>query len=87
MSLSNLIDKAKKEVLKNQSMATQVSDLYLDAATDDDKNCSTCSIHDPWICPWPKSRFDADEFFLRGCVCENYRPAGQFCAIDGKIEY
>jgi hypothetical protein len=87
MSLRDLIGKAQKEAIENKSKATPASNLYLDAATDDDKNCFTCSIHDPWICPWPKSRFDADEFFLRGCVCENYRPAGQFCAIAGKIEY
>jgi hypothetical protein len=87
MSLRNLINKAKKEVLESQTTATPVSESHLDAATDDEKSCFTCSIHDAWLCTWPESRFHAKETFLRGCTCKNYRPAGQFCAIAGKIEY
>lgn len=79
MSLSNLVKKAKAEVAKREcetpECETPAYAVYVDAAEGDDENCFTCSIHDFTLCPWPESRYGFDEEFLRGCRCENYRPA------------
>lgn len=72
-----MIGKAKEAVAKRES-ETPAYAVYVESASDgEDESCFTCSIHDPYLCPWPESRFD-DKFserFLRGCKCKNFRPA------------